>query len=213
MRAAFALLLLLVSPATAAVQLNASSATVPVGGDTATVCVALATGGAEVAGTQNDLVWDGTCATLPDESSCYASGTHRKSLQGKLLDNRDFSYRALILSLSDVDPIDDGVLSCCDFVVEAAPGTCCPVDVVSAGASDSKGNAVIAYGNRAKVCTAANGARPSPTPTPTQCSSGCGGGGSDEDDGCQVAAPSRGGGAAIWPLAIAAIILALRRRS
>jgi MYXO-CTERM domain-containing protein len=145
---------LLAMPAPAAVTLQASSTTVANPGDSGTICVTLLTGGQEVAGTQNDLVWDGSCASLPDTSSCYAAGNHGKSLQGKLLDNRDFTYRALILSLGDVDPIDSGVLYCCNFVAEAAAGQCCTISMTGMGASDSKGNAVSALGGPGKLCVA-----------------------------------------------------------
>src|SRR5215472_1143081 len=49
-------------------------------GDAAEVCVSLDSGGARVAGTQNDLVWDGSCATLPDASACEAYGATGKQL-------------------------------------------------------------------------------------------------------------------------------------
>lgn len=147
------------APARAAVTLQASSTTVSSPGQTGTICVGLITGGEEVAGTQNDLVWDGACASLPDTSSCYAAGSHGKSLQGKLLENRDFTYRALILSLSDVDPMDSGILYCCNFVAEAAPGQCCNIAMTGMGASDSSGNAVAALGSSGKLCVAGDGSR------------------------------------------------------
>ena len=143
------------APAHAAVTLQASSATVAQQGDSGTICVALIAGGEEVAGTQNDLVWDGGCASLSDTSSCYAAGSHGKQLQGKLLDTRDFTYRALILSLSDVDPMDSGVLYCCRFVSEAPPGECCTISMTGMGASDSEGNAIGALGSPGELCTAA----------------------------------------------------------
>ena len=58
-----------VSP-TAAVTLRVTSATVQAPGDMGQICVQLETQGQLVAGTQNDLIWDGTCATLaPDRVS------------------------------------------------------------------------------------------------------------------------------------------------
>jgi len=210
MRATLALLLLLANPAAAAVSLTLSSASVPNSGDDATVCVALATGGEDVAGTQNDLVWDGRCATLPDGDRCYAAGTHGKGLQGMLLGNRDFTYRGLILSLTDVDPIDDGVLYCCSFIVEADPGQCCAVKIVGAEASDPRGHALGVTGTSGKLCVAADpNATPASTrtPTPTQCA-GCVG---SSGDGCHITGPSPAAGAG-WPLAGAAALALLRRR-
>ena len=97
-----------------AVSLGVSSATVAQPGGTAQVCVSLVTGGEEVAGTQNDLVWDGTCMTLND-NACSAAGSHGKQVNTRIQNSADFRMRVLVLSLSDVDPIDDGVLYCCQL--------------------------------------------------------------------------------------------------
>jgi MYXO-CTERM domain-containing protein len=186
--------------ASATVQLDPSSVSVAQPGDRGRTCVSLVTGGQEVAGTQNDLVWDGRCATLPYESACEVAGTHGKSLYARAGAGDDCRLRALVLSLSDVDPIADGVLYCCDFVVQAAPGTCCAVRVTDAGASDSRGNAVAGVvGGSASLCVAFAGAA-SPTPTATPAPSA--------GDGCQVA-PVHGATAA--PL-LAALALGLVRR-
>jgi hypothetical protein len=239
MRASLFLLSLLIAQPLSAVTLTASTVRGVDPGSIATVCVSLGTGGTEVAGTQNDLVWDGSCLTLPDSSACYASGSHSKQLQGKLLDNRDFAYRALILSLSDVDPIDDGVLYCCDFIVEAASGACCTVDLTGLGAADPQGNALGVAAAAGEVCVGPEPeisltplivatptttatlpgeptavpvtASPTPTHTPIACSQ-CTPSPTDDDGGCQVTAPTRLG-TTIWPLAVAAIIALLRRRS
>jgi hypothetical protein len=156
------LLLCIARDARAGVTLSVSSATVQNAGDSGQICVSLSTGGEKVAGTQNDLTWDGNCASLPGDSSCYAAGTHGKSLSGKLITARDFTYRALILSLNDVDPIDDGVLYCCSFESEAEPGSCCNISIVGAQAADPSGKAIGANGRPGKICTAgdSSGARP-----------------------------------------------------
>jgi len=140
----------------AAVQLSVSSATVAQAGDSGRICVALSTNGQEVAGTENRLVWDGSCATLSDDkSSCYAAGSHGKQLSWTLPPGADFTMKALVLSLSDVDSIDDGFLYCCNFQGEAAAGSCCSITVVSPGASDSKGNAIQpVLGASGSICTA-----------------------------------------------------------
>jgi hypothetical protein len=46
-------------PAVGVVALRATAATVATTGETADLCVLLDAGGEQVAGTQNDLVWDG----------------------------------------------------------------------------------------------------------------------------------------------------------
>lgn len=148
-------------PAAAAVSMSASSAQVSNPGDFGTICVALATNGESVAGTQNDLSWDGACATL-DESNCSAAGTHGKQLSGKLIPQRDFVYRALVLSLTDVDPIDDGLLYCCRFQAEAAPGQCCDIKMSNAQASDPRGEAIAALTNTAKLCVSNSGSSGGP---------------------------------------------------
>ena len=193
-------LLALTRSAVADVTLDLSSTTVERPGDTGRVCVSLSTGGQDVAGTQNDLVWDGTCATL-DEGACVVAGTHGKQLNTRIQASDDFRLRALILSLTDVDPIADGLLYCCDVTVEAAPGACCDVAIVDAGASDSKGNAVTVSGGTGELCVAATGA-PTPTATPRSTA--------NDDDGCQIA-PPHGIGAAPWLAALALLLLRRRR--
>ncbi len=140
----------------AAVQLSVSSATVAQAGDSGRICVALSTNGEEVAGTENRLVWDGSCATLPQpKSTCYEAGSHGKQLNWVLVPNTDFTMKGLVLSLSDTDPIEDGVLYCCNFQGEAAAGSCCSITVVAPGASDSKGTAIKSVlGSSGSICTA-----------------------------------------------------------
>lgn len=187
-RATMALALLLAAPAWGA-SLDISSANVAQPGDVAEVCVTLDGEGQEVAGTQNDLVWDGTCATFLDE--CRVDPATGKVLHGRQQNSEDFRYRVLVLSLLDVDPIPDGGLYCCDFQVEAAAGSCCAVEVVNAGGSDPQGNALsLDAGSPARLCVEPTAA----------------GGASGDDDGCQVVAAD---GASIWPgLGVLAAILA-----
>ncbi len=181
--------------AAAVVQLEADSVTVAAAGGLAEVCVRLDSGGQEVAGTENRLVWDGSCVSGPSGAEgCYVAGSHGKDLSWNYLAGADFTLKALVLSLSDVDPIPDGELYCCAFTAEAAAGSCCPLSVVAAGASDPQGNALVAEGNDAQVCVAASvGA---------------------DDDGCQVVAPR--GGRGVLPAALGLVglqILIRWRRS
>jgi len=186
-RALTALTLLIATP-TWAVSLNVTSTAVAESGDVGTMCVSLDSGGQEVAGTQNDLVWDGFCATFLE---CRVDPASGKELHGRQQNSEDFRYRVLVLSLLDVDPIPDGGLYCCDFQVEAAAGSCCAVEVVNAGGSDPQGNALsLDAGPPARLCVEPTAA----------------GGASGDDDGCQVVAAD---GASIWPgLGVLAAILA-----
>ena len=102
-------LVMRVGAAAAAVSLQAGSVTVDAPFDDADVCVSLDTGGAAVAGTQNDLNWDGDCASLPGEDSCVVAGMHGKDLSAATRCG-DFCLRAIVLSLTDVNPIPDGDL-------------------------------------------------------------------------------------------------------
>ena len=157
------------------------------------MCVSLVTDGEKVAATQNDLDWALTCATLPSEASCAVAGTHGKDLYARL--QYYDVVRALILSLTDVDPIHDGPLYCCDFIADALG--CCPVALINAGASDLHGNAIAVADAHGEICVAAT-PRPTPTAVP----------GAD-DDGCQVAPAVR---PAATPWLLAALLLLLRRQ-
>lgn len=200
---------LIVAPdcVTAVVTLRAQSASVDAPGDTADLCVALDSGGAPVAGTQNDLVWDGSCATLPSASACRISPGTGKQLHGGFPPQFDFTYRALVLSLDDLDPVPDGELYCCGFIVEADPGSCCRVSVVRAGASDPRGSELAATGNSAQLCVRGVGPPGSPTPTGTPDPRG------ESSDGCQTAPPGLSGVAPVSVLAAVSLAVLLRALS
>ncbi len=201
---ALALPLIVAHPGFGAVSLDATSATVSASGDMADLCVVLNSGGAPVAGTQNDLVWDGTCATLATPADCRINSATGKTLTGTVSPSgADVAYRGLVLSFTDTEPLPDGQLYCCTFTVDSAPGSCCPVAVVNAAASDPSGGALfVSAGQPASLCVAAAGA---PTPTPTQqADSG------QSSGGCQVV-PAPPAGLAM-SLGIIAVLRALRRR-
>jgi hypothetical protein len=138
--------------APAAVTMQLTSATVNNPGEAGRMCVMLSTGGAQVAGTQNDLIWDGNCASLPDEKSCFVAGAHGKELSAATKCG-DFCLRAIILSLSDVNPIPDGPLYCCNFQSESDAGGCCGINMTNAAASDPEGKAISASGSGGRICT------------------------------------------------------------
>jgi hypothetical protein len=143
-------------PSGGTVTIGATSASVASPGEFGRICVVLHTGGDDVAGTQNDLRWDGRCATLPDKSNCQVAGSHGKTLQHAINpQGSDFSYRALLLSFGDTDPMPDGPLYCCNFQGEADPGQCCTIALTNVAASDPEGTALAAVpGPAARLCTA-----------------------------------------------------------
>src|SRR6185369_8408882 len=135
--------------------LSVTSATVSQPGDSAQVCVVLSGGNNQIAGTQNELVWDGTCATLSSPNNCTVAGGHGKQLAADFPRNGgDFTVRAIILSFNDVDPLPDGPLYCCQITIEASPGQCCPITVQAALGSSSDGQkATHLGGNQGQLCT------------------------------------------------------------
>ena len=189
-------------PAAATVVLLATSVRVDPG-DAAEVCVSLDSGGARVAGTQNDLVWDGSCATLPDASACEANGATGKQLHGDLSHQQDFTYKALVLSLDNVKPIPDGELYCCRFQITDAQAACCPVRITGAAAADPSGGKLgVTAGD--PVCL--TGLLPTATPTPTPIIDTI-----HDSNGCQIGA-SPSGTAAVTSLLWVMFLAAARRR-
>jgi hypothetical protein len=160
LRAAAALLLVAMTSRTApAVTMQLTSAQVANAGEAARLCVILGSGGQQVAGTENQFTWDGNCASLPDEGSCAVAGAHGKQLSATTKCG-DFCFKAIILSLGDVDPIPDGPLYCCNFQSEAEPGQCCTINMVNALASDPGGNALQVSGRGGQICTAGSSGQP-----------------------------------------------------
>ena len=138
-------------------------------GNTVKLCVGLDSDGEKVAGTQNDLVWDGGCATLK-ANSCAAVPDSGKPLHGNVPPNLQNTYRALVFALDNVDPIRDGKLYCCEFDLTGSGDACCPVRFDRLGASDPVGTALTTTGNPEKLCLAsgapAAGAAPPAAPAP-----------------------------------------------
>jgi hypothetical protein len=120
----------------------------PLGRD-AKVCVSMASHGNAVAGTQNDLLWDGECLMLV--GPCAVNPATGKQLMTSMRGN---GLRAILLSLTDVDPVPDGELYCCTFrtVTFLSGDECCPIQVSETHASDPAGNALPASGITGEVC-------------------------------------------------------------
>jgi MYXO-CTERM domain-containing protein len=130
-----------------AVTLRASSVNVSGAGETATICVDVETEGEQVAGTQNELVWDTNCATLSGLGSCRASQGHGKDLHASFPNGDGLPpLRAFVFSMKNVGPMSDGELYCCDFTSELVSAGSCTVSVQGARASDPTGKALSATG-------------------------------------------------------------------
>lgn len=140
------------------------------------LCVGLDSGGQKVAGTQNDLVWDGSCANLKADS-CAAVPDAKKPLHGNTPANLQTTYRALLFALDNVDPIRDGKLYCCEFELTGTGDGCCAVRLDRMGASDPVGGTIATSANPEKLCLATGAAAVGGAPPPIAPAPGPAGGG------------------------------------
>jgi len=162
--AAFSLGALLAVP-TAARAVNMTLEATKSDGGAVRVCVGLDSAGQKVAGTQNDLVWDGSCAALKP-NSCTAVADSKKPLHGNTPPNLPNTYRALVFALDNVDPIRDGALYCCDFEMTANP-ECCAVKFDRLGVSDPVGTALPVSGQPPQLCLNTGAAAPAAAAPPS----------------------------------------------
>lgn len=132
-----------------AAQLSVQSTSVATPESAGTVCVELVGGAGLVAGTQNDLAWDPSCVEISEP--CEADPQHGRSVF--TAQRGGPRLRALVFSLINTDPIDDGILYCCPFhIASLRSGTCCAVSVQGAYASDSVGRGVVTAGVDGQIC-------------------------------------------------------------
>jgi hypothetical protein len=137
-----------IAPGTS-VALRVLSTTVAEPDSAGTVCVELVGGTGFVAGTQNDLGWDPGCMEINEP--CEANPQHGKGVYTGQRGGPPL--RTLVFSLTNTDPIDDGVLYCCPFhIASLRSGTCCAVRVQGAYASDSVGHGVVTEGVDGQIC-------------------------------------------------------------
>jgi hypothetical protein len=134
-------------------QIGLSSATAGPG-RTATISVTLQTGGARIAGTQNDITFDPRAVAIARKANgkpdCRANGGLGKEgtafnfLPRNCAPGACTSVRALVLSLSNVDPIPNGsVLYTCTVAVAAdAPPGAKALRLTRVGFSDPGGKVV-----------------------------------------------------------------------
>jgi hypothetical protein len=134
-------------------------------GDAVSISAKLATGGARIAGTQNDIVFDPTQIAIARDGSgqpaCTANRQLKKdatafSFVPKDCGNNCTTVRALVLSLSNVEAIPDGsVLYTCRVQIrpEAAAGTQ-RLKNTKVGFSDPTGRAIDGVGEDGVVTVA-----------------------------------------------------------
>jgi hypothetical protein len=141
-----------------AVTIRAGNANVSGAGQTATICVNVETQGEPVAGTQNELVWDTTCATLSGLGSCRASSGHGKDLHASFPNGDGLPpLRAFVFSMKNVGVMSDGELYCCDFTAELISPGSCSIAVQGARASDPQGRALSATGGAGSIVLGGGG--------------------------------------------------------
>jgi hypothetical protein len=117
-----------------------------------TVCVRLENDGRDVAGVQSELAWDPYCATFV-EGSCVARAPGKDIFYADLPGAS--SIRIFALSLSNIDPIADGDVYCCDFTAgEIAADMCCPVFIRNALGADAQGAQVSVQTSGGEICAA-----------------------------------------------------------
>jgi MYXO-CTERM domain-containing protein len=158
---------------------------------TVQIDVSMATSGVNIAGVQNDIIFDPALVNLAKSSDCVinaAIGPNQpgcdddpqtapcKTLQRNLAacpaaagcpEGSDgmMRFRAILLSTANVNTIPDGVLYTCTFKVTGGTGTAV-LENLNFGSSDPDGNAVTTNGCNGKVVI--GGAPPPETATPTE---------------------------------------------
>lgn len=125
------------SPA-AGVDLGLSTTSVVARGESGPVCVSMIDGRNEVAGLQLNLVWDDSCVTPTDgRDLCRADPATGKNAQSALLGRGEL--KTILISFSDVEPIPDGPLLCCDFTAVGKEGKRCAIRATNVIGSTSTG--------------------------------------------------------------------------
>jgi hypothetical protein len=117
----------------------------------ARVCVTMDSKGADVAGTQNDISFDTSCASLA-QTDCVASKHHGKPLHGSIPPHEPSTFRSLVFALDNVDPMNDGEVYCCDFSLKGEGDGCCAVSMGRLGASDPQGVALDVTASPERLC-------------------------------------------------------------
>jgi len=94
-------------------------------GDNGSICVSMTGGAGQIAGLQANMRWDDSCMTPTDiKRLCKANAATGKSVQSASPGRG--VLKAILISFSDVNPIPDGELFCCQFLAVGNEGTRCP---------------------------------------------------------------------------------------
>lgn len=188
------------SPALAAVVAIAPRSTPIQVGAASDVCVVMREGAQGIAGIQMNLSWDDRCLAPADPKQlCKASPASGKTTQTALQSPSEL--KAIVISFTDVSPIPDGELFCCQFVGKQRDDSC-RVEISKVIGSTAQGDRVDGIkaeeGRLAVVDPAAQQAAASPRV---------------KDDGCAIrshAGESRSG--ALIVVAVGVILAAGRSR-
>lgn len=139
----------------------------------AKLCVGVGSGGQQVVGTQNDIVWDPACAALKVDT-CAAVPESKKPLHGSVPVNLTSTYRAFVFATDNVDPMRDGRLYCCDVDVRSTGDGCCAVRLDRVGASDASGGVLASEAKPPQLCLASASAVPPAAAPPAAAASPAG---------------------------------------
>ena len=135
-----------VSSRSRALEVGVVSNSAPAGGSV-DMCIYMSGSGGKVAGIQMNLHWDGSCVSITPgagyEAQCsnLVGGKTLKTAIGTRPCNNDPScMMAMLVSFSDVDPMQDQELFCCNFtVLGSPPKTSCPFTLTNVIAGESSG--------------------------------------------------------------------------
>ena len=85
------------------------------------------------------------------DDTCQVNPSTGKTLFSNRID--DAALRTLVLDFDNTDPIDDGPLYCCTFVLQSLDaGRCCSFQINNTGVSDPLGQAVPSQGIGGRLC-------------------------------------------------------------
>ena len=133
-------------------------------GGNANVCVWMSGGNDQVAGLQMDISWDAKCmvpASGGSRPKCRSNPDTGKTVQSAT--RGATTLRAIMISFSDVDPIPDGELFCCEFrVVDQPAGNACSLAVSNVIASTPTGQKTDARFDRGRGAAVNVGRAPAP---------------------------------------------------